>query len=193
MPPGPGRGRQEDGRRATGRSATRRRRPVRRPGAGIGESGLRGHGAYGTLSEYRWQVTSEWRGAPVSHPTRGRPRLKVRRAVGDGLSAGRSPGSGLWCALIGDRARQEGRIPHSISSGKALREAQARLSAPLRCARSLVLAVRVREPGTATAYASATTLSPEHAYSTQAGRPPGAEIASRLGVDLNVECEAAVA
>ena len=56
-----------------------------------------------------------------------------------------------------------------------------------------MLTVNVGQPGTATAYASATTLSPEHAYSTQAGRPPGAEIASKLGVDLNVECEDAVA
>ena len=37
-------------------------RPGRRLAAGVGELGLRGHGVYGTLSEYRWQVTSEEQG-----------------------------------------------------------------------------------------------------------------------------------
>ena len=34
-------------------------RPDRRLGAGVGDLELRAHGAYGTLFEYRWQVTSE--------------------------------------------------------------------------------------------------------------------------------------
>ena len=108
MPPGPGRGRQEDGRRAAGRSATRRRD---RSGAWLPGLGIRGCVVMGPMVLYlstdcKGQVNSRGAGfVPDTGP-------ELRQKFGGPADGG--PGRAVAWGLV----RAEDRIRESAGEAK---------------------------------------------------------------------------